>query len=364
MTGGRHDETGENKDTASERRRARMYWQALIDEVSTAEDVATVTYEDWVKANADAGGDVMTAAIGKLCTHLLQKVEAKEQWTNLPADAHRGSVRDIKHSICHIMSMTLRRDLNAAADGGWKRLEGSVYDNDAFSKAETILKARYGAGKAACGAEARQRSDNELFDYEQMNLIESILGGKVAQQQRERGLSDRAARKPIDTLSLGVVNQLHFALGQRGVNVRSPQPGGLHAVCPLVDPPLTAQPVCSCAWQLDHCLWGYLRVSRFNAGAIWEGVKPSKLEVKSDAKGSSVGAAKHKAAVLHNRDPMVRFERSDGARLALPRTLSRAPHPHARPWMAAVPRGHARPVLCVHLPGREEDRATVLRELA
>ena len=33
-------------------------------------------------------------------------------------------MRDMKHSVCHIMSMTLRLDLNAAAEGGWKALEG------------------------------------------------------------------------------------------------------------------------------------------------------------------------------------------------------------------------------------------------
>ena len=250
-----------------------MYWQALLDEVNTAEGVDSVTYDDWVKVTANAGKDAMITAVGKLCTQLLKKVESKEQWTNLPATAQGGSVRDMKHSVCHIMSMTLRLDLNAAAKGGWKALEGSVYDNDAFSRAETILKTRFAAEKAACGTEARQRSDNELFDHEQIALIESILGGLVAGQQRARGVSDRAVRKPIDTLSLGVVNLLHFALGQRGVN-------------------------------LDHCLWGYLRMSRFNDGEVWDRVKPSKLIVKSDAKMSAVGAAKHKAGVLHHRDPM------------------------------------------------------------
>ena len=217
-----------------------MYWQALLDEVHVADGVATIAYGDWVQEIANEGKDVMIAAIGKLCTQLLKKVEGSEQWTNLPSTAPGGSVRDIKHSVCHIMSMTLRRDLNAAAAGGWKALESSVYDNDAFSKAETILKARYGAEKVACGSEARQRSDNELFDFEQIDLIKSILGGKVAQQQRARGVPDRAARKAIDTLSLGVVNQLHFALGQRGVNVRGLALYARLPACQILLPPFHA----------------------------------------------------------------------------------------------------------------------------
>ena len=242
QVGGRHDEWGNSKDTQSERRRARMYWQALLDEVHVADGVATIAYGDWVQEIANAGKDVMIDAVGKLCTRLLKKVEGSEQWINLPSTAPGGSVRDIKHSVCHIMSMTLRGDLNAGRPNGWNAMEGSVYDNNAFSKAETILKARYGAEKTACGTEARQRSDNELFDFEQIELIESILGGKVAQQQRARGVTDRAARKAIDTLSLGVVNQLHFALGQRGVNVRG---RGLHARVPACQinrlPPVRAR---------------------------------------------------------------------------------------------------------------------------
>ena len=85
-----------------------MYWQALLDEVNTAKGVDSVTYNDWVKVTANAGKDAMTAAVGKLCTQLLKKAEGKEQWTNLPATAQGGSVRDMKHSVCHIMSMTLR----------------------------------------------------------------------------------------------------------------------------------------------------------------------------------------------------------------------------------------------------------------
>ena len=50
-------------------------------------------------------------------------------------------------------------------------------------------------------------------------------------------------------------------------------------------------------------------MSQFNEKEVWtlpdgRGIKPSKLVVKSESKGSSVDAPMHKAGVLHGRDPM------------------------------------------------------------
>ena len=47
-------------------------------------------------------------------------------------------------------------------------------------------------------------------------------------------------------------------------------------------------------------------MTRFTKHEIWQNIKPVKLIVKSDAKGSGVSDKMHKAALMHARDPMVR----------------------------------------------------------
>lgn len=214
-----------------------MYWQALRDEVAAeaapdgvdgpvkwaTRGAAVESYQSWVSQTANANEADFKAAIGIVCDQFLKKAKRGEQWTNLPQDAHRGPVRVMHPTIPHIMAMTLWKDLNTARKGGWSRA-GSLFDNDAFKAAKEILGAKGTAARKAKGTEARQRSDNELFVHEQLDLIASILGGKVAAAQRAKSKRDDAPRKVIDTLSLGVVNQLHFALGQRGVNVRPALP--------------------------------------------------------------------------------------------------------------------------------------------
>ena len=125
----------------------------------------------------------------------------------------------------------------------------------------------------ATGMEAKQRREKEMMDHEQASLFESILSCSFAEQQRIDGVKDSARRHPTDTLTLGVIVAMHFALGQRCLN-------------------------------LDDLKWGYMEMTRFSRHQVWEGVLPPYLALRTSSKGDAVGKRKHLAGILHNRDPM------------------------------------------------------------
>ena len=160
-----------------------------------------------------------------------------------------------------------------------------------------MLKAKGASHAVANGTEARQRREKELFDHEQLELMESILSCSVAEHQRAAGT---APRKALDTLTLGVIVTLHFALGQRCMNVRVHRPQPTRVVLF----PCAHSLASSSAPQLDDLKWGYLEITRFTKHQLWDRILPSYLRVSSSGKMDEVGERKHLAGIFNHRDPM------------------------------------------------------------
>ena len=93
--------------TIGEITRGRMYAQALIRELDSDASIET-----WV-AQAAVSDEQLEAAVTRLFGQLHSKVRNGEQWTNLPASAVGGSVRDIAQNVPKIISMALKADIDS-----------------------------------------------------------------------------------------------------------------------------------------------------------------------------------------------------------------------------------------------------------
>jgi hypothetical protein len=154
-----------NKESAPEIERGRMYTQALLNELSLGD------LDTWVKQIAHAADSDAALADGttQLFGQLLTKVTADGKWTNLPASAIGGSLRDIAANVPKIISMALRDALNAARreTTGRKVPVGYFQTFGSFSECEKQLKKKGADQAVASGTEAKQRRERELFDHEQ-----------------------------------------------------------------------------------------------------------------------------------------------------------------------------------------------------
>lgn len=269
-----------------------MYIQALLSEMGEGD------LSEWTKRIAALDDSGLRDAVLNLFNQLFRKVQRGEKWTNLPADAVGGSEREIAQEVPKVVAMGLKK----AIDEAWRDTTGRLVPVgycqtfSSFKDAELLLKQKGASQAVASGNEARQRRDQELLDHEQLALFESILSCSVAEHQR---LGGERERHPTDTLTLGVIVSLQFALGKRCMNVGWPSSN-----VPLshIAPP--TRPVFWFAPQLDDLKWGYLEVTRFTSHQVWDGIFPPYLALRSSSKGDIVGARKHLAGILNHRDPM------------------------------------------------------------
>ena len=207
---------GVNSSTATTVQRGRMYVQALLHELGKGD------IEEWGRGLGELNDGDLRMTLSALLKHLHQKVQRGEKWTNLPADAVGGSVREMRGEVPKVISMALIRLLNDAwrstttCNVGRMVPVGYFKTYSFMTDTEQLLKQKGAELSVASGNEAKQRREQELFDHEQLLLFESILSCSVAEYQREKG---EHPRHPTDNLNLGMIVALQFALGKRCMNV-------------------------------------------------------------------------------------------------------------------------------------------------
>jgi hypothetical protein len=271
-----------------------MYVQALLHECGKGE------IDDWAHSLGELNDGDLRTSIADLLRHLLHKVKEGDQWTNLPADAVGGCVREMREEVPKVVSMALMRILNDAwrqttsCNAGRLVPVGYFQTFSFFKDVDRLLKQKGAERSVATGTEAKQRREHELFDHEQLLLFESILSCSVAEHQRER---KESTRHPTDNLNLGMIVALQFALGKRCMNVSS-----LSSVLPHVCLAYLAH--ACCVSQLDDLKLGYLEMTRFSSFQVWDNVLAPYLALWSSSKGEEVGGRKHLAGIMHHRDPM------------------------------------------------------------
>ena len=265
----RHTASGVSVSTTEKQKTGRVYAQCLLRELGESDD-----FNAWARHVVEHGTDATGAykGVGALFGRLLEKVKANESWA-LPAGM-RNADRAIALSHPKEINFAMRAALDSVlgATGSLKVDRGHFQRYPAYTEVEKLLRKRTADAVADAGDEAKQRRSITLLDSEQLSLFESILRCSFAASQREDGANKDACRKPIDTLTLGVITAVYFALGQRGMN-------------------------------LDDLCHGFLSITRWNA-KIWDEVAPLVLQLASGAKGDSANATKHLHQIMHHRDPM------------------------------------------------------------
>ena len=240
----RFNSEGANRDTVDEAKRGRKYFQALLNELELGD------LKDWIAPLCcDLQCATTKAKFKVVFEHLLKKVKDGERWTNLPATSHGGSTRDIATGAPKIIAAALRREVETST--GVSPPEGYFTNFTAFKVAEATLKQKSSASACAMGTEAQQNRQRIMFDHEQAALFESILRNSVAEKQRRSG---GKGRPPMDTLTLGVILNLLFDLGNRGINVRATS----HRLAPRglprhVSGCRTRAPRASSPWRTCRC---------------------------------------------------------------------------------------------------------------
>jgi hypothetical protein len=265
----RHTASGVSVSTTEKQNTGRVYAQCLLRELGQSDD-----FNDWARHVVQDGTDAHGAynGVGELFRRLLEKVNANETWA-LPA-AMRNADRAIAMSHPKEITFAMRAALNSVLrdESSFQVERGHFQRYSAYTEVEKLLRKRTAEAVADAGDEAKQRRSITLLDSEQLSLFESILRCSFAASQREGGAKEDACRKPVDTLTLGVITAVYFALGQRGMN-------------------------------LDDLCHGFLSITRWNA-ETWDWVKPIVLQLASGAKGDSANATKHLHQIMHHRDPM------------------------------------------------------------
>ena len=266
----RHAATGVSVSTTEKQNTGRLYARCLLRELGKPDD-----FEQWVKAVVQEGKDVHGnyPAVGELFGHLLQKAKRGEKW-HLPESRYGSSDRDIAQTHPKEIKFALQASFDAVLSGLNARVleRGHLVSYASYKELEKLLSKRRADAVADAGNETKQRKAITLYDNEQLALFESILRCSYAESQHEAGAKADACRKPIDTLTLGIIASVYFAKGSRGMD-------------------------------LDDLKHGYLSITRWNA-ETWEKVKPLVLQLASGAKGDSANATKHLSQLMHHRDPM------------------------------------------------------------
>lgn len=241
----------------------RVYVRSILIELGKPDD-----FDGWTKQLVQ-GGRVepgMYAGIDEVLSRLKAKVGNGENW-HLP-ESRYGSV-DRPIAKTHPKEMTMALGAAIAKESGFKLEKGHFGRYSALSAVEKLLEKRRVDALAAVGKEADQRRMLVLYDNVQLDLFESILTCAVAAAQKA-GEMTGPPRKPIDTLTVGVIISNYFALGKRGVN-------------------------------LDDLVHGYMTIGAWNA-KVWEKVSPLTLDLVTAGKGD--GSTKKQDQILHHRDPM------------------------------------------------------------
>ena len=167
--------------------------------------------------------DELRTAINPVVVELHRMVQNDVEW---PPGLLVGQVDNtVKRGHPKIIGMAMVRAIDRARRDttGEVLNDGYMQTFGAFERSIELLKKRCADKAIASGTEAKQRRGRELRDHEQLALMENILSCAFAKHQHSLlGAKSSACRKPCDTLSLGLVVALHFAMGQRCVNVRRP----------------------------------------------------------------------------------------------------------------------------------------------
>ena len=255
--------------------------------------------------NVPLPADGVYSLVSDMFETMLTMVKTGERM-NLPESRYGDKDRPILQTHPKELTFALREAINVARGAQQKALleKGHFQKYPRFKELVELLDKKSADAKADAGDEAKQRRELVLYDHEQVDLFESILRCSVAAEQE---CNAHGKRKPIDTLTLGVITSVYFALGARGLN-------------------------------LDDTNHGYLSITRWNA-KTWETLSPLVLRLKNAAKGDSAGATKHMQDIMHHRDPM-RCAACPPAEISL---IADATTSRLSP--AQVPHRHARSVL-------------------
>jgi hypothetical protein len=207
----RHTASGVSVSTTEKQNTGRMYAKCLLRELGKPDD-----FTAWAQHVVEQGQDATGAypGIGQLFGKLLQKVNAGETWS-LPADISYGNPnRAIALTHPKEITFAMRAALDAVLrDKGQLKVERGHFQRYAsYAEVEKLLRKRTADAVADTGDEAKQRRSITLLDSEQLSLFESILSCSFAASQRKGGSKEDACRKPIDTLTLGVITAVYFAL--------------------------------------------------------------------------------------------------------------------------------------------------------
>lgn len=119
-----------------------------------------------------------------------------------------GAERPVVESHLKEIEFKLRESLNRERHAlGQLKLEKAYFRRyEAYDDVKGALSKKAAAGKAAVGDEAKQRRDITLYEHEHIALYLSLLRRSVP-------------RHAIDTMTLGVIISVHYALGKRNLNV-------------------------------------------------------------------------------------------------------------------------------------------------
>lgn len=253
------DSDGKNQATVDHVKRGQMHAQCLLDELGLG------SFDEWISRIAGLStGEPLRLAINPVLVRLVEKVDGDGTFALPDGSQGDGTIRRDRPKF---IFMAIQRAIDAARKPTTGEGLPWGYSSTFTTLADATRKLEKRDADAAreAGNEHRQRRDRELFDDEQLRLFESILGNKVAEDQRSRG---ETPRHPFDTLTLGVTVALYFAMGQRGLNMRVIASCSGHSVAEgrrlIADPQRTRH--ANGAPLFSHCFVVLTAVERFAVG--------------------------------------------------------------------------------------------------
>jgi len=305
--------------TVDQQKTGRWYIQCVLDELKLGD------IDEWIETAVHAGGVTLERAIGDVFRHMLGKVQRKERWT-LPQEYCRsdderlqGRAIGVNHPKEMVFAFralinTIRQRPVSEGDAhhgmstslverGWfGNLCGGIYGS-VTSQLESFAKSE----QSARGTEADQRREAKLYAEDWVELFESILSCAVAEEQRRKGDPERDR---LDTLTLGVIVAMQYAIGKRGIT-------------------------------LESIRYGYLGVDQFAQVETWDRIKQFLAAVKNVTyKGDRTSGAKHLDEMIHHRCPMRCPIAMQGLYFAYQFFTLRVPLPTLENWNDEVTNSH------------------------